>query len=147
MRPTGIGVTVLAVICAAAFAGCGGGDDNGQDTEAGRAAQEYVDAYNGHDFEDLCQLLSDSYKADLLAGEGEEEEKIRCPEWYEEHTSGAATTLTLAEVKEEGDQATAHIRSQSEDTAAAQNDQALRLMRQPNGSWQVTDLTTYSGSD
>ena len=147
MRRTGIGLAVSAVVCTGALgvmlAGCGGGSG---DSAAKRTAQEYVDAYDTHDFERLCKLLSDGYKADLLAGEGEEVEKTRCPEWYEEHTSGAATTLTLVEVKEDGDQATAHIRSQSEDVPAAQTDQAVRMMRQPDESWQVVDVASYSES-
>jgi ketosteroid isomerase-like protein len=134
MRRAGMTLVVLAAV-GVCVAGCGGGSDSA----AERAAQDYVDGYNAHDFERVCKLLSDSYKADLLAGEGEE---IRCPEWFEEHTSGSATTLTLVDVEENGDQATAHVRSESADAPGAQNDLALRVARQPNGTWRVVDLTT-----
>ena len=36
------------------------------------------------------------------------------------------------------------IRSKSEHTPAAENDLGLNVQRQPNGAWEVTDLTTYS---
>jgi ketosteroid isomerase-like protein len=137
MRRTGIGLALLAIV-GTALAGCGGGDNS----PAEQAAENYVDAYNGHDYERVCALLSDGYKADLLAGEGEEVEKIKCAEWFEEHTGGSATTLTLGDVEENGGQATADVHSQSEDTAGAENELALRLARQPNGTWKVVDLTT-----
>ncbi|HKH42518.1 MAG TPA: hypothetical protein VKA41_11780 [Solirubrobacterales bacterium] len=145
MRLPGTGLVVFVVVCAG-LAGCGGGD-GGSDSPAERAAQEYVDAYNDRDFDRVCELLSESYKESLLTGEGEEaEEEPGCPEWFEEHTSGVPTTLTLVDVSENGNQATAHIRSQAEDTPAAENDLALRIMRQPSGVWQITDLTTFAST-
>jgi hypothetical protein len=135
-------LALLAAVSTSALGGCGGGD--GADSPAQRTAQEYVDAYNARDFDRVCRLLSGGYKESLLAGEGEKEEEIRCPEWFEEHTSGVPTTLTLVGIEEGGGQAIAHIHSKSEDTPAAENDLALNVQRQPNGAWEVTDSTTYS---
>ena len=109
MRRTRIGIAVLSLICAAAFAGCGSGDDNGKDTEVGRAAQKYVDAYNARDFDELCNLLSQSYKAEreLVPGSADEPEEegeleTGCAEYFKEHTAGAATKLTFLEGGAEG---------------------------------------------
>jgi ketosteroid isomerase-like protein len=146
----GIGVAMLAVICAAAFAGCGGGDDNGKDTEAGRAAQKYVDAYNARDFKAVCTLLSESYKEERQLGPGgavePEEGELRtgCPQYFAEHTSGAATKLTLLDTEQNGEVGTAHIRSESEDTPGGEAELTMGLARGPNGTWQVTDLTPFS---
>ena len=139
MRRTVTGLAALTVVVAVVLAGCGGG---GGDSPAQRAAQEYVDAYNAHDFGRVCKMLSNGYKADLLAGEGEEVEEITCPKWFEEHTSGASTTFTLGDVEEGGGQAIAHVSSKSEDAPGAENELALRLARQPSEIWEVVDLTT-----
>jgi len=154
MRRTWIGIAVLAVLCAGAIAGCGDGDDNGKDTEAGRAAQRYVDAYNDRDFETVCSMLSESYKEERQLGPGgavePEEGELRtgCPQYFDEHTSGATTTLTLLDAEQNGQVGTAHIRSESEDTPGGEAELSMGLAREPGGSWQVTDLTplTEAGS-
>lgn len=149
MRRTGIGLAVLAAVGVAALAGCGGGDDDGKDSAAGRAAQRYVDAYNDRDFKTVCSMLSESYKAERQLGPGgsiePEEGELRtgCPQYFDEHTSGAATTLTLVDVEDKGSVATAHVRSESEDTDG-ETDLTMALTRQPDGAWQVNDLTTFS---
>jgi ketosteroid isomerase-like protein len=137
MRRMGIGLAVLAVACAGALAGCGGDDDDGTDTAAGRAAQEYVDAYNDRDFEAVCSMLTASYKDELQFG------PTGCPQYFDEHTTGAPTTLTLVEVEENGSVATAKVRSESED-ASGEVELTVALARQPDGSWQVNDLTGSS---
>jgi ketosteroid isomerase-like protein len=145
MRRTGIGLAVVAVAWAGALAGCGGDDDDGTDTAAGRAAQRYVDAYNDRDFKTVCSMLTDSYKDERQFGPGgaieEEEGQLRtgCPQYFDEHTSGAPTTLTLDEVEENGSVALAKVRSESED-AGGEADLTITLARQPDGSWQVNDL-------
>jgi ketosteroid isomerase-like protein len=150
MRRTGIGIAVLAVVCAAAFAGCGGGDDNGKDTELGRAAQKYVDAYNARDFDQVCDLLSNSYKAERQlvpgsAAEPEEEGELEtgCSQYFKEHTAGAATKLTLLDAQQKGEIGTAHLRSESEDTNGTAEIN-MGWAREPNGAWQVTDLSPFS---
>jgi len=157
MRRTGIGLAVVAVACAAAtvggvlLVGCGGGDDNGTDTPAGRAAEQYVDAYNARDFDRVCTLLSKTYKTErqLVPGssaEPEEEGELEtgCAEYFKEHTGGAQTTLTLIDVQTRGAVANAHIRSKAEDTPGAEADETVGLARQPDGSWKVTDITAYT---
>jgi ketosteroid isomerase-like protein len=156
MRTTGKGLVALATLCAVGavmLAGCGGGDDDGTDTAAGRAAQQYVDAYNDRDFDTVCTLLSKSYKAEreLVPGSAEEPEEegeleTGCAQYFKEHTGGATTTLTLVDVQEKGAVATAHIRSESEDNPDGEADETLGLARQRDGSWKVTDITAYTPS-
>jgi ketosteroid isomerase-like protein len=155
MRRPRIGLAA-AVLCAAAIgggtlAGCGGGDDNGTDTAAGRAAQQYVDAYNARDFDLVCTLLSKSYKREreLVPGSADEPEEegeleTGCAEYFKEHTSGAETTLTLVDVQERGAVANAHVHSKAEDAPDAEADETIGLARQPDGSWKVTDITAYT---
>jgi hypothetical protein len=148
MRRTRIGLAVLALACAVAFAGCGGGgDDNGSDTAVGQAAQKYVDAYNARNFEVVCNLLSRSYKAEreLVPGtsaEPEEEGELEtsCADYFKEHTSGAATKLTFLDAEQRGQIGTAHLRSESEDTNG-EAEIAVTWALEPNGAWQVTDLS------
>ena len=153
MRRTRIGLAVLALACAPALAGCGGGDDDGGDTDVGRAAQEYVDAYNARDFDRVCSLLSRSYKAERelvpgSAAEPEEEGELEttCADYFKEHTAGAATKLTFLSAEQNGKVGTARLRSESEDTnGEAEINMGWAL--EPNGAWQVTDLSpTASGS-
>jgi ketosteroid isomerase-like protein len=146
MRRIGIGqVVVVAAVGAAILAGCGG-DDNGKDSAVGRAAQRYVDAYNDRDFKTVCGMLSESYKDERQLGPGgaiePEEGQLRtgCPQYFDEHTSGAPTTLTLLSAEENGNTGTAHLRSESEDTGG-EAELTLAMTRQPDGSWQVNDLT------
>ncbi|HEY7121650.1 MAG TPA: hypothetical protein VH329_03735 [Solirubrobacterales bacterium] len=156
MRITGICLAGVcaAVLAVAALAGCGGGgSDNGTDTPAGRAAEAYVDAYNDRNFDQVCNLLSQSYKAEreLVPGSAEEpgeegELETGCAEYFKEHTGGATTTLTLVDVQEKGAVANAHIRSESEDTPGQVADETIGLGKQQDGSWKVTDITAYTGA-
>jgi hypothetical protein len=138
------------VVFAAALTGCG--DDDGQDSGAGRAAERYVDAYNDRDFNTVCAMLSESYKQERQFGPGgvlePEEGELRtgCPQYFAEHTSGAPTKLELEEVEENGSAATANLRSEAEDAPSGEVELTLALARQPDGSWQVTDLTGASAS-
>ena len=156
MRRARVGLAGVVVLCAGALGGvmlvgCGGGDDNGTDTPAGRAAVQYVDAYNARDFDRVCTLLSKSYKREreLVPGSSDEPEEegeleTGCAEYFKEHTSGAQTTLTLIDVQMRGAVANAHIRSKAEDTPDAEADETVGLARQANGSWKVTDITAYT---
>jgi ketosteroid isomerase-like protein len=122
---------LLILACAALLAGCGGGDGN-DEQNATEAAQTYVDAYNARDFNRVCDLLSDSYRQQLKASS--------CPAYFEEHSSGAATTLTLVGVQEKGDLATAHIRSESEDGSG---NETAGFVRQQDGSWKLETVTGF----
>ena len=145
MRRVTIGLAVL-VAAGLAFAGCGGGDDNGLDTPAGRAAQAYVDAYNAKQFNKLCEMLSESYKDERSIGSGgsdeEGEERSNCGAYFQEHTAGAETTLTLEEVNVSGKVARAHVKTESGDSPGGESDQTVGLQEQPDGSWLVTDITS-----
>src|SRR3954465_3617152 len=116
---TGIALVAAAALCAAVLWGCGGGGgDNGLDTPAGRAAQAYVDAYNGKHFTKLCEMFTESYKAERSIGRGgtdeEGEARSKCSAYFREHTGGAETTLTIESVSTQGDVATAQVRAESE---------------------------------
>ena len=143
-----IALAVTVLTCVAAFAGCGGGGDSGKDTDVGRAAQEYVDAYNARDFEKVCTLLSHSYKAEreLIPGtsaepEEEGELEVNCADYFKEHTAGAETKLTLMSAEQNGKTGTAHVRSESEDTPGGEARINIGFALEPNGRWQVTDLS------
>lgn len=128
------GRAIACVACSAALAvpvGCGGDDDSGDEGGAEAAARAYVDANNRRDFERVCDLYSDSYKQQLKVDD--------CPGYLEEQTSGARTTLTLIDVQEQGDTATAHIRSTGEEGS---ENITTGLVRE-NGSWRVTESTGY----
>jgi hypothetical protein len=146
-RRTGIALAVAVAFGAAVFAGCGGGDEaSGLDTPAGRAAQAYVDAYNGKRFTKLCQMFTESYKDERSIGPGgtdeEGEARSKCSAYFREHTSGASTMLTLESVETRVDTATAHVRSDSSDTPGGQSEQQVGLQKQPDGTWLVNDVTS-----
>jgi hypothetical protein len=147
MRTPRIAVALAVAAGPLALAGCGGGgDDNGLDTPAGRTAQAYVDAYNGRHFTKVCQLLSESYKDERQIGPGgsdeEGEKRSKCSAYFREHTSGADTKLTLDDVETHGQVATAHVTSESPDTPGGQAKQTVGLKLEPDGSWQVSDVTS-----
>jgi len=145
MRLAGIGFAVLAVACAAALAGCGGGD-NGLDTAAGRAAQAYVNAYNARDYAKVCDLLSESYKEERSIGPGggeeEGEERSGCAPYFRAHTKGALIRLAVDDVQVDGKNATAHVTANGQDAFGGESKQLVRLQEKPNGSWLVEDVTT-----
>src|SRR5689334_12626261 len=146
-RRTGIALAMGGTLCAAVLWGCGGGgDDNGMDTPAGRAAQAYVDAYNGKQFTKLCGMFTESYRDERSIGPGgtdeEGEARSKCSAYFREHTSGAETTLTLESVETRVDTATAHIRSESSDAPGGSAEQQVGLQKQPDGSWLVNDITS-----
>jgi ketosteroid isomerase-like protein len=147
MRRAGIGLAVLVAAGAVGFAGCGGGgEDNGLDTPAGRAAQAYVDAYNAKQFDKVCEMLTDSYKDERSIGPGggdeEGEERSGCGAYFREHTAGAETTLTLEEVRVTGKTADAHVKVESHDSPGGESSQTVGLQEQADGSWLVNDITS-----
>ena len=83
--------SLTALICAAAFialTGCG----ESEQEQAREAVQGYVDAQNDDDFEAVCDLYSDAFKAQLgITAEA-------CPAFVEEQSSGAATSFELVGV-------------------------------------------------
>jgi ketosteroid isomerase-like protein len=139
MRRAWIRRLAIAAASAAVLAGCGGsgGDDQGSATDAARA---YVDAINSRDFDRVCGLLSDSYKARLKMGSD-------CPAFLEEQSSGLPPSkLALISVREQGDHATAHIRTHAnENIAGGIADESALFVRDQDGDWRLTAVTGYSG--
>jgi hypothetical protein len=130
---------MLAVAFVAAQGGCGGGGGDDQPS-AREVAQSYVAAYNAGDFGRACDLLADSYKQQLKVGSD-------CPGFLKEQTAGAATTLTLVGVDEKGNQAVAHVRSQSTEGSGKETEESVGLIRQTDGSWRVAAVSGSSESD
>jgi hypothetical protein len=142
MLPVGIRRALIAVVLTAALAGpsgCGG-SDGGDQGSASDAARAYVDAINSRDFEGVCGLLSDSYKARLKVGSN-------CPAFLEEQTSGLPPSkLALISVREQGDHATAHIRSHAnEHVAGTIADESALFVRDQSGEWRLTAVSSYRG--
>ena len=122
----------------AAVAGCSGGGGNDQGS-AKDAAQAYVDATNRGDFARVCELLSSTYKHKLQIG-------ANCPDFLKEQTSGAPrTTLTLIGVQEQGDHATAHIRSRAEDVVSGAIFDETATFVKEDGDWHLAALSGYRG--
>src|SRR5436305_3488020 len=132
-------LTVLA--CAAVLAvtaGCGGGGGSDQGS-ARDAAPAYVNATNSGDYARVCELLSSAYKQKLQIG-------ANCPDFLKEQTSGAPrTTLTLIGVQEQGDHATAHIRSRAEDVVSGAIADETATFTKENGDWRLAALSGYKG--
>lgn len=123
--------SLTALLCAAALvalAGCG----ESEQEQAREAVQGYVDAQNGDDFEAVCDLYSDAFKAQL----GVTPEA--CPAFVQEQSSGAATSFELVGVNVNGDTATADIDAMSEDGAGPSR-LTVTLARE-DGEWEITGL-------
>jgi len=123
--------SLTALLCAdalVALAGCG----ESEQEQAREAVQGYVDAQNGDDFEAVCDLYSDAFKAQL----GVTPEA--CPAFVQEQSSGAATSFELVGVNVNGDTATADIDAMSEDGAGPSR-LTVTLARE-DGEWVITGL-------
>ena len=122
---------LTALICAAALvalAGCG----ESEQEQAREAVQGYVDAQNDDDFEAVCDLYSDAFKAQLgVTAEA-------CPAFVEEQSSGAATSFELVGVNVNDDTATADIDATSEDGAGPSR--LTVLLAREDGEWVITGL-------
>lgn len=109
MRRIGIGLAVLAVLCAAVaggvmVVGCGGDDggDGDRPSSAEEIARAYVQAQNAGDFARVCSLLGDPLRQQL-GGDN-------CVNFLREQTSGAPRhSYTLKTVGASGDEGTAYI--------------------------------------
>jgi hypothetical protein len=120
--------SITAAVCAAllvAGAGCGESDQE----QAREVVQEYVDASNGGDFERVCELYSDEFKAQLAVDD--------CPGFVEEQSSGVDQELQLVEVRVSGERATAQI-----DAAGGEGGGTARigltLERADGDEWRIT---------
>lgn len=122
--------TITALVCAAALvavAGCGESDQE----QAREVVQDYVDARNDGDFELVCDLYSDAYKAQLAIGEN-------CPAFVEEQTSGAGGELSVVEVRTSGDRATADL--DVSEGSEGPSRVAIVLERGDDDEWRITGI-------
>lgn len=125
MRPAGIRLAVIAAACAAALAGCGGGGGSADDV-----AQSYVEARNGQDFKQVCELLSDQFR-EQLGGDA-------CARFIAEQSSGIPRRqLKVISVSETGDRATALLETIGE--SGRRTNLKLSLARQ-EGDWRITSV-------
>jgi hypothetical protein len=118
-----------AIACAAALVaatGCGESDQE----QAREVVQDYVDARNSGDFEQVCDLYSDSFKQELAIGEN-------CPAFVEEQTSGAGGELSVVDVRVNDDRATADVDVQGPDGPSRVG---LTLEREDEDEWRITGL-------
>jgi hypothetical protein len=107
MRRTGIGVVMATFVCAAAFAGCGGGGSGDDSMTAAETAEAYVDAQNAGDYARLCELFGDPLRQQLGAD--------NCIGFLREQTSGAPRhTYKLITLGEGQKEATAYISTRGE---------------------------------
>lgn len=122
---------LTALLCATALvigAGCG----ESEQEQARETVQAYVDAQNDDDFEAICDLYSDAFKAQLNVT------AAACPAFVEEQSSGAATSFELIGVNVNGDAAFADVDATSEDGAGPSR-LTITLARE-DGEWVITAL-------
>ena len=134
MRRTWLGGALTLALCATLAAGCGGGGGSQSQTAQG-AAQEYVQARNQGDAGKVCEL----YSAELIR----QLHAANCEAFVREQSSGVASSLTLIDVQQNGDRATATISS-----SVAGQSGAGRLhitLEHQGGEWKVTALGGGSG--
>ena len=124
--------TFLCLAALAAVAGCGGNGGSGDQQTATEAAQAYVDAVNGHDYQAVCGFYSASFKQRLAIG-------ANCPDFVKEQTSGTSGSLKLIGVDENGDRATAHLEATTGESTNAVIPLQLALEQQ-GGEWKITGL-------
>jgi ketosteroid isomerase-like protein len=120
----------LAAACAALMAGCGG--NGGGDTQTARdAALAYVQARNQGDAGKVCELYSDQLIQQLHAS--------NCEAFVKEQSAGVGTSLTLVEVNQRGDTATATLEATASGEPTGGGHVRITLQRQ-NGEWKITSL-------
>jgi hypothetical protein len=98
--------TATALLCIAALVGAAGCGESDQE-QAREVVQDYVDARSADDFEAVCDLYSDGFKAELGAEDN-------CAGFLEEQTGGAegdeaAEELQVIAVRVKDDRGTADI--------------------------------------
>jgi hypothetical protein len=133
MRPKMISRVPLILACAAliAAAGCGGSSSDGGGENAQEAVAAYVQARNLDNSAEICDLYTDELKDSLQASD--------CESFVAEHTSGAASKLTIVNVQENGDHATATLQSPSESENANPVQTTIELQKQ-DGEWKISSL-------
>jgi ketosteroid isomerase-like protein len=120
---------------AVVLAGCGGGDDGGGGgaQSAQSAVQSYVDAWKNADFQQICDLLSDQFRQQL-GGDN-------CPRFVKAGGIQQPDLQVIA-VHENGDRATARLKSGGESGKPAK--QEISLVRQ-DGDWRIASVHPAGG--
>ena len=120
----------LAAACAALVAGCGGNGGGGNET-ARDAAQAYVQARNQGDAGKVCELYSDQLIQQLHAS--------NCEAFVKEQSAGVGTSLTIVEVNQSGDTATATLEATASGEPTGGGHLRITLERQ-DGDGKITSL-------
>ena len=133
MRPSMSWRMLLIPVCAALLvaAGCGGSSDDSGGKNAQEAVAAYVQARNLDNTAEICDIYSDSLKSSLHSSD--------CESYVSEHTSGAASNLTIVGVQEHGDRATATLQAPGEGENAQPIRTTIELQKQ-DGEWKVSSL-------
>jgi hypothetical protein len=94
---------LTALVCTAALAALAGCGESDQE-KAREVVQDYVDARNEGDYQQVCDLYSESFKEELGVTEN-------CPAFLEEQTSGAdeGGEFSLVEVRVNEDRGVGEI--------------------------------------
>jgi ketosteroid isomerase-like protein len=123
--------TLILLVCAAALAAIAGCGESDQE-QAREIVQDYVDARNDGDFERVCELFSDDFKAQLQIGED-------CAAFIKEQSGGgeADSKLEVVDVRVKDERATADINVVREGEGPSRV--TLTLERQ-DGNWKITGL-------
>jgi ketosteroid isomerase-like protein len=121
--------SVTALICAALLAGgvaaCGESDQE----QAREVVQQYIDASNADDFDQVCDLYSDEFKQQLVAG-------ANCPAFVQEQSSAVEQEFELVQISVNGDRGTAEINAVQKEEGGPRR---IRLQLQRTGDeWQVS---------
>jgi ketosteroid isomerase-like protein len=108
-------------------AACGESDQE----QAREVVQDYVDARNDGDFEQVCADLSESFKQELGSAD--------CPAFLAEQTSGAdgAEELELVDVRVSDERATADIDVVRESQGPSR---IVVVLEREDGEWRITAL-------
>lgn len=123
--------SITALICAAllaAVAGCGQTDQE----KAREVVQDYVDARGDRNFDAVCDLFSEDFKRQLVAGDN-------CPAFVAEQTSGsdAEEHLRVVSIRVNGDRAIADL----DVGAGSEGPSRIGLvLEKEDGSWRITGL-------
>jgi ketosteroid isomerase-like protein len=122
--------TLTALACLAALAGAAGCGESDQE-QAREVVQDYVDARNADDFDQVCDLFSDSFEQSLGTSD--------CAAFVAEQTGGAegAEEFEVVDVRVQGEVATAEIDVTRESQGPSRI--GLRLERQ-DGDWRISGL-------
>jgi ketosteroid isomerase-like protein len=137
MRRAWLPLAAVLVGSVALIAGCGG--DAGDAGTARDAAQDYVQARNQGDAGRVCELYSDKLISQLGVS--------NCEAFVKEQTAGVATSLTLVDVKQNGNQAVATLRASAAGEVGGGAGRLQITLARESGEWQITSLGGTGAAD